>query len=392
MPSCKRAPANLPEEKNIREKKSVEGQVTELVTPGGIINETTSSQETGPLFWADARNASARLRDRLRTGVWGTEDGMMMKAADVLACCRKVDVAQNPSRASAGRRLSTPSFAALFITVMPGPTTIDEALESLPSSSDSFTATGIPREPSSGRRQLLVKGSKFASSKSAESYKPPKLEWHPLQTHILTGAGTGNGRLTRIGKVKESILIAGRDTGVKQSLKFKNSLPLPFLSQNGDHEEDLVVDLKDDPTPGQDAVGGGLTASDLELDPQSDGNGSEGAGMSADFLEDMDDDPKDPTPVKPIPASRPSKRRRTNSSNEDNSDSLPRDFLELLEAEVPGGRKKVSPGDFARVWKMSGRKMGNDMVLAQNKYFSTSEKDGSKPETKKNKARGKGRP
>ncbi|KAF3923809.1 hypothetical protein ABW21_db0201121 [Orbilia brochopaga] len=278
------------------------------------------------------------------------------------------------------------------------PTTIEEALATLPASDKSFTIPHIPIDPATGHRRLLVKNSKRpTSTSSSTSKRPPLQEWQPQPTHILTNANNHNRGLTRISKVKEAIQIAGRDPGFKQSLKFTSSLPLPFLEQNGYHDEDLTIEItgQQESISEEETGGAGLTASDLEFDLASTGNDSddgEGAGMTANFLEDSMDDDSNPSPPPSTSkaAARPSKRQRIDSSNTETSDSLPRDFLDLLKSEVPGGRTKVSPGDFARVWKLSGRKMGNDMVLAQNEYFGTADKDTSKVATNK-KAKGKTR-
>ncbi|KAF3918181.1 hypothetical protein ABW20_dc0104465 [Dactylellina cionopaga] len=264
---------------------------------------------------------------------------------------------------------------------MAGPTTISEALQTLPSSSTSFTASSSTRQTSSSRR-LLVTKKRFPSSADAETHQPTKLQWIPHRSHLLAHGTDGGPRRRRDGKVKEALLITGRDSGVKQSLKFNCSLPLPFLEQNGPHDEDHPMDLDEDPVGNQDAHEGvGLTASDLEMDLESNENDRNGrAGLTADFLEDLESESPPPATSK-LKSKSPShiaKRRRIDSKGakeeeQERYDSLPLDFLQLLSSEIPGGRKSVSPGDFARVWKLSGRKMGNEMVLAQNEYFTNND-------------------
>ncbi|KAK6331231.1 hypothetical protein TWF696_003291 [Orbilia brochopaga] len=266
---------------------------------------------------------------------------------------------------------------------MSGPTSIEEALATLPASETSFTVPHIPL----GGRKIEIKNRKHPESTTPK----PKLQpWLPTPTHFLINPNHHNRGLTRISKVKPSFNFAGISPPCKQSIKFNSALPLPFLEQNGPHDEYLAVEDTDEPAASHDDTGGaGLTASDLELDLESDGSSNgEGAGMSAQFLEDSDDE------ANSKPAPRPPKRQRIASFHdtpEDGQTSLPPDFLELLRIQVPGGRKEVSPGDFARVWKLSGRKIGNDMVLAQNEYFSsTSEKASGKAETKRAKGKARG--
>ncbi|EGX48612.1 hypothetical protein AOL_s00080g241 [Orbilia oligospora ATCC 24927] len=256
---------------------------------------------------------------------------------------------------------------------MPSATTISEALDTLPSS-----ATFPPSSHHKPTRRLLLttKKPKFDSSTSAETHRPETLKWVPSHPqHLLSHDAWRKGILNS--RVKETILIAGRDAGVKQSLKFKCRLPLPFLEQNGPHDEDIIDNTlseegnDEEGLSGEEATQGlGLTASDLEADVEM-----EGAGMTIDLLEN--DDPSPSSPPSPLfdstsTASPAAKRRRISrddTKTQENYDSLPKDFLELLKSEVPGGRANVSPGEFARVWKMSGRRMGNELVLAQNEYF-----------------------
>ncbi|KAF3265558.1 hypothetical protein TWF192_000208 [Orbilia oligospora] len=114
----------------------------------------------------------------------------------------------------------------------------------------------------------------------------------------------------------------------------------------------------------------------------------EGAGMTIDLLEN--DDPSSSSHPSPLlvptsttsPAAKRRRISRDDNKPQENYDSLPKDFLELLKSEVPGGRANVSPGEFARVWKMSGRRMGNELVLAQNEYFD-------KPRVKEARKKGK---
>ncbi|KAK6344610.1 hypothetical protein TWF718_006568 [Orbilia javanica] len=249
---------------------------------------------------------------------------------------------------------------------MPSATTISEALDTLPSST-----TFLPSPASRPIRRLLVNPpKKFQSSTSAETHRPPGLKWVPSHPqHLLSQDALRKGNLNS--RVKETILITGRDAGVKQSLKFGCRLPLPFLEQNGPHEEDIIDD--DLPIEGNDGEteGSGLTAADLEMDISD----TEGANMTIDLLENEEPPSSSPSPPpNPPSTSSPAAKRRRISKNGSNTqeiyDSLPDDFLELLRTEVPGGEKDVSPGDFARVWKMSGRSMGNELVLAQNEYFS----------------------
>ncbi|EPS40365.1 hypothetical protein H072_5814 [Dactylellina haptotyla CBS 200.50] len=277
---------------------------------------------------------------------------------------------------------------------MPGPTTIAEALQTLPSSSTFFASAA--GKPQTGRR-LLVTKKKFGSSASAEHHKPPKLQWVSQQAHILPSDGTSTSTPKRKKGVKEAFLIAGRDSGVKQSLTFSCRLPLPFLEQNGPHDEDIEMDL-DEHSETTYPGGAGLTAGDLEMYSEPDdeslpsggGGGSGGGGLTAAFLEDLESEGSAPSGMKSQSTTHMAKRRRVDPSRDepDECDSLPRDFLELLKSEVPGGKKNVSPGEFARVWKMSGRKMGNEMVLAQNQYFNSIETHDS---PHKRKGRGKGR-
>ncbi|KAK6523028.1 hypothetical protein TWF281_002450 [Arthrobotrys megalospora] len=173
---------------------------------------------------------------------------------------------------------------------MPGPTTISEALETLPSSSAFPPASS---KPNNGRRLLVVTTKKkFASSTSAESHKPPSLKWVPSHPQHLLSNNSWNSGLKRDARVKESILITGRDAGVKQSLKFKCRLPLPFLEQNGPHDEDLMKDIDNDaPEEANDENGGmeaadglGFTASDLEMDTED----TQGGGITIDLLENLE--------------------------------------------------------------------------------------------------------
>lgn len=160
---------------------------------------------------------------------------------------------------------------------------------------------------------------------------------------------------------------------VLEALKFKCRLPLPFLEQNGPHDEDIIDDtlLKEGNNEAEreeETEGLGLTASDLEMDLET-----EGADMTIDLLENEDPPSSPSPPPNPPSTSSPAAKRRRISKDDSNTqeiyDSLPKDFLELLKTKVPGGKNNVSPGDFARVWKMSGRSMGNELVLAQNEYF-----------------------
>ncbi|KAK6497000.1 hypothetical protein TWF481_001979 [Arthrobotrys musiformis] len=264
---------------------------------------------------------------------------------------------------------------------MPPASTISEALDTLPSSSP------FPHPPSKSRPVLLVTTKKkFPSSTSAETHRPIGLTWVPSHPqHLLSRDATWQKRNS---KVKETILIAGRDPGVKQSVKFKCRLPLPFLEQNGPHDEDMIDDDDDnalnigneEEEEGNEGLG--FTASDLEMD--------ESADMTMDLLENPPSSPSPPPlPKKQNTTTSPAAKRRRISKHDDEEmeegyESLPKDFLELLKTEVPGGRADVSPGEFARVWKMSGRSMGNELVLAQNEYFH-------KPKILKSQKKGKGK-
>ncbi|KAF3231233.1 hypothetical protein TWF191_006724 [Orbilia oligospora] len=270
---------------------------------------------------------------------------------------------------------------------MPSAKTISEALDTLPSS-----ATFPPSSHHKPTRRLLLttKNPKFESSTSAETHRPKTLKWVPSHPqHLLSQDAWRKGGLNL--RVKETILIAGRDAGVKQSLKFKCRLPLPFLEQNGPHDEDIIDNTLSEEEgnngeglSGEEATQGlGLTLSDLETDVEM-----EGAGMTIDLLEN--DDPSSSSHPSPLlvptsttsPAAKRRRISRDDNKPQENYDSLPKDFLELLKSEVPGGRANVSPGEFARVWKMSGRRMGNELVLAQNEYFD-------KPRVKEARKKGK---
>ncbi|RVD87124.1 uncharacterized protein DFL_005367 [Arthrobotrys flagrans] len=234
---------------------------------------------------------------------------------------------------------------------MPTATTISEALDTLPSST-----TFPPSSPRPTRRILLTSArKKFQSSTPAETHRPAGLNWVPSHPQHLLSQD------------------AWRNKGVKQSLKFKCRLPLPFLEQNGPHDEDIIDDtlLKEGNNEAEreeETEGLGLTASDLEMDLET-----EGADMTIDLLENEDPPSSPSPPPNPPSTSSPAAKRRRISKDDSNTqeiyDSLPKDFLELLKTKVPGGKNNVSPGDFARVWKMSGRSMGNELVLAQNEYF-----------------------
>ncbi|KAK6519910.1 hypothetical protein TWF506_000205 [Arthrobotrys conoides] len=250
-----------------------------------------------------------------------------------------------------------------IITTMPTAKTISEALDTLPSSS----TTSLPSLHHKPTRRLLLttKKQKFESSTSAETHRPRTLKWVPSHPqHLLSQEAWRKGGLNS--RVKETILITGRDASVKQSLKFKCRFPLPFLEQNGPHDEDIIDDSLSEGGNEEATEGHGLTASDLEMDVET-----KGAGMTIEFLE-SDDLPPSPLPNLKSTTSPAAKRRRISQDDPNTQeiyDSLPKDFLELLKAEVPNGRTNISPGEFARVWKMSGRKMGNELVLAQNEYF-----------------------
>ncbi|KAF3935259.1 hypothetical protein ABW19_dt0203633 [Dactylella cylindrospora] len=298
---------------------------------------------------------------------------------------------------------------------MAGPTTISEALLNLPSSSRSFTSSSSSGQPLSNGRRLLVTKKKFTSSASAETHKPAKLQWVKEQTHIRTDRGVSSSGIKRDGKVKEAILISGRDGGVKQgldetlmwrdsgfaiALKFNCSLPLPFLEQNGIHDEDLGMDIDNDEVEESAGGGMGLTASDLDMDMGEDDEISqnwqprEGGLTADDLLEGFEEEAPKPSTSNPKQKHKPTshipKRRRIDADLDDitASDILPADFLELLKSELPR-KKNASPGDFARVWKMSGRRMGNDMVSAQNEYFSLVEGVKKPDMKKKGKVKGK---
>ncbi|KAK6340021.1 hypothetical protein TWF730_001798 [Orbilia blumenaviensis] len=250
---------------------------------------------------------------------------------------------------------------------MPSATTIAEALDTLPSSSSLSSHNISPTR----RAPLLllnptVRKNKFDSPTSASSHRPAALKWVPSHPqHLLSRNSNRSIDIPR--RVKESILITGRDAGVKQSLKFKCRLPLPFLEQNGPHDEDLI-----DNTPEENDDSGDNEGREMEEE------GGRPAMMTLSDLE-MDLDTPDSPPAKPTP-----KRRRISKHHDKDQevgggeeedelyDTLPADFLKLLKAEIPGGKSHVSPGDFARVWKMSGRAMGNELVLAQNEYFDAS--------------------
>ncbi|KAK6541373.1 hypothetical protein TWF694_007186 [Orbilia ellipsospora] len=276
---------------------------------------------------------------------------------------------------------------------MSKPTTIDEALQSLPSSAVSFTADQSSNRTTAGRRMLITK-KKFTTSTSAEHHKPPQLRWVVAsEPHILTNYGSNNSILREKRKIKESILIAGRDSGTKQSLKFSCQLPLPFLEQNGPQNEDFRMDLDEETEEtGNFVKGGGLTAEDLEMDIESENNEHSGGGLNIADLEDFgSDDILSASKPKPTPTTHVTKRRRIDADQNDTKeyDSIPKDFLDLLKSEIPGGKKYVSPGEFARVWKLSGRELGNDMVLAQNEYFGKSRS--SHGSSHKKTSKGKGR-
>lgn len=185
------------------------------------------------------------------------------------------------------------------------------------------------------------------------------------------------------------------------ALRFSSSLPLPFLEQHGSHDEDLEIGEED-------ALQGGgeqLDTSDLEMGDMDEGPGGmtadfledsgedehmqaksqEGGGMTADFLEDSEENEGVPAKVKKGTMAKPSEpaAKRRKLEGDASVDALPDDFLKLLKEEVPSGKKDVSPGDFARVWKLSGRKLGNDMVLAQNQYFGMTAKPEKLPKAKR---------
>ncbi|KAF3913684.1 hypothetical protein AA313_de0201903 [Arthrobotrys entomopaga] len=242
-------------------------------------------------------------------------------------------------------------------------TTIDEALRSLPSSAISFTADQPSNRTTSGR-QLLIK-KKFSTSTSAENHRPPQLRWVVAsQPHILTNYDTNNSILKEKRKIKESILITGRDSGAKQW-----------------GNDNL-------------AKGGCLTAEDLEMDLESESSEQTRGGLTIAGLEEFGSDDILPTgKPKSTLTAHVTKRRRIDNSQADieEYDSIPRDFLALLKSEIPGGEKYVSPGDFARVWKMSGRELSNDMVLAQNEYFGKSKSSHGFIPKKPSKGKGRGR-
>lgn len=96
--------------------------------------------------------------------------------------------------------------------IMPTATTISEALDTLPSST-----TFPPSSPRPTRRILLTSArKKFQSSTPAETHRPAGLNWVPSHPqHLLSqDAWRNKGNLNL--RVKETILITGRDAGVKQ--------------------------------------------------------------------------------------------------------------------------------------------------------------------------------
>src|SRR5579871_5255009 len=88
------------------------------------------------------------------------------------------------------------------------------------------------------------------------------------------------------------------------AMRFNCSLPLPFLEQNGPHDEDLDVELDGVDSLSVEA-GAGLTADDLEMEE------NQGGGLTADFLEDSEPEEEDGSATS---MSHINKRRRIESN------------------------------------------------------------------------------